>query len=124
MREVFRKIKAFYIQKKKLAVGVTVAILGVLTAVGVYAMIPEVKAAQGDTQSDPIVLTSGGKHSVEGGKKIRVCKKCGATLDKAFVKKSKAKQVEETEAPKKRTRKRSAKKADEETTTTADETKE
>ena len=51
-------------------------------------------------------------HSVEGGKKIRVCKKCGATLDKAFVKKSK------------RTRKRSAKKADEETTTTADETKE
>ena len=38
MREVFRKIKAFYIQKKKLAVGVTVAILGVLTAVGVYAM--------------------------------------------------------------------------------------
>ena len=63
-------------------------------------------------------------HSVEGGKKIRVCKKCGATLDKAFVKKSKAKQVEETEAPKKRTRKRSAKKADEETTTTADETKE
>ena len=63
-------------------------------------------------------------HSVEGEKKIRVCKKCGATLDKAFVKKSKAKQVEETEAPKKRTRKRSAKKADEETTTTADETKE
>ncbi|MCI8718942.1 MAG: InlB B-repeat-containing protein [Lachnospiraceae bacterium] len=72
MREVFRKIKAFYIQKKKLAVGVTVAILGVLTAVGVYAMIPEVKAAQGDTQSDPIVLTSGGKHSVEGGKWYKI----------------------------------------------------
>ena len=50
MREVFRKIKAFYIQKKKLAVGVTVAVLGILTAVGVYAMIPEIKAAQGYTE--------------------------------------------------------------------------
>ena len=72
MREVFRKIKAFYIQKKKLAVGVTVAVLGILTAVGVYAMIPEIKAAQGDTQSDPIILTSGGKHSVEGGKWYKI----------------------------------------------------
>lgn len=46
------------------------------------------------------------------GKKVRVCKKdgCGAVLDKAYVKKSKAKVEEEkTEAPKKRTRKRSAK---------------
>lgn len=60
-------------------------------------------------------------HSVVDGKKIRVCKKCGASLDKAFVKKSKAKPVEETEAPKKRTRKRSTKKAEE---ATADETKE
>ena len=82
-----------------------------------------------DVSNVEVVCDKGGKatrvgHSVEGGKKIRVCKKCGATLDKAFVKKSKAKQVEETEAPKKRTRKRSAKKADEETTTTADETKE
>ncbi|MDE7297058.1 MAG: 50S ribosomal protein L24 [Clostridia bacterium] len=58
----------------------------------------------------------------ENGKKARVCKKCGAVLDKAFVKKSKAKQVEETEAPKKRERKRS-KKA-EEATTSAEETKE
>ena len=49
-------------------------------------------------------------HSTVDGKKVRVCKKCGASLDKAFVKKSKAK-AEETkeEAPKKRTRKRSAK---------------
>ena len=85
--------------------------------------------AQIDVSNVEVVCDKCGKatrvgHSVEGGKKIRVCKKCGATLDKAFVKKSKAKQVEETEAPKKRTRKRSAKKADEETTTTADETKE
>ena len=58
----------------------------------------------------------------ENGKKARVCKKCGAVLDKAFVKKSKAKQVEETAAPKKRERKRS-KKA-EETETPAEETKE
>ena len=48
-------------------------------------------------------------HSVADGKKIRVCKKCGACLDKAFVKKQKAKAAEEVEAPKKRTRKRSQK---------------
>lgn len=48
-------------------------------------------------------------HAEVNGKNVRVCKKCGATLDKAFVKKSKAKTAEtETEAPKKRTRKRSA----------------
>lgn len=58
----------------------------------------------------------------DNGKRARVCKKCGAVLDKAFVKKSKAKQVEETAAPKKRERKRS-KKA-EEATTPAEETKE
>lgn len=53
-------------------------------------------------------------HTVIDGKKVRVCKKCGAVLDKAFVKKSKAKAAEEkTEAPKKRTRKRSAKAAEE-----------
>jgi len=51
-------------------------------------------------------------HSVADGKKIRVCKKCGASLDKAYTKKSKTKPVEETEAPKKRTRKRSQKAAD------------
>ena len=51
-------------------------------------------------------------HIVVDGKKARVCKKCGAVLDKAFVKKVKAaaKAAEaESEAPKKRTRKRSAK---------------
>ena len=51
-------------------------------------------------------------HSEVDGKKVRVCKKCGAVLDKAYSKKSKAKAVEETEAPKKRTRKRSQKAAD------------
>ena len=51
-------------------------------------------------------------HSFADGKKVRVCKKCGATLDKAYTKKSKQKPVEEAEAPKKRTRKRSQKAAD------------
>ena len=55
-------------------------------------------------------------HSEKDGKNIRVCKKCGASLDKAFVKKSKksAEDVKE-EAPNKRTRKRSAKSAEAET---------
>ncbi len=49
-------------------------------------------------------------HAEVDGKKVRVCKKCGAVLDKAFVKKSKAKAEEvQAEAPKKRTRKRSTK---------------
>lgn len=48
------------------------------------------------------------KHAIVDGKKVRVCK-CGATLDKAFVKKSKATAAAESEAPKKRTRKRAAK---------------
>ena len=48
------------------------------------------------------------KHTIVDGKKVRVCK-CGATLDKAFVKKSKATAAAESEAPKKRTRKRAAK---------------
>lgn len=51
------------------------------------------------------------KHSIVDGKNVRVCK-CGATLDKAFVKKSKA-AVAESEAPKKRTRKRAAKATEE-----------
>ena len=63
-------------------------------------------------------------HSVIDGKKVRICKKCGASLDKAFVKKSKVKEVEETEAPKKRTRKRSQKAEAEVTETPAEETKE
>ena len=48
-------------------------------------------------------------HSMVDGKKVRVCKKCGASLDKAYSKKSKAKPAEEQEMPKKRTRKRSQK---------------
>ena len=48
-------------------------------------------------------------HSMVDGKKVRVCKKCGASLDKAYSKKSKTKPAEETEMPKKRTRKRSQK---------------
>ena len=46
------------------------------------------------------------KHAVVDGKKVRVCG-CGAVLDKAYAKKTKATATEE--APKKRTRKRAAK---------------
>ena len=46
-------------------------------------------------------------HTVIDGKKVRVCKKCGASLDKAFVKKVKKADEAPAEAPKKRTRKRS-----------------
>ena len=49
-------------------------------------------------------------HAVVDGKKVRVCKKCGASLDKANVKKVKQAAAEQEEAPKKRTRKRTAKK--------------
>ena len=49
-------------------------------------------------------------HAVVDGKKVRVCKKCGASLDKAYVKKVKQAAAEQEEAPKKRTRKRTAKK--------------
>ena len=48
-------------------------------------------------------------HSIIDGKKVRICKKCGAVLDKAYTKKSKGKPGDETEMPKKRTRKRSQK---------------
>jgi large subunit ribosomal protein L24 len=55
------------------------------------------------------------KYSVVDGKKVRVCPKCGAVLDKAYA--GKGKKAEATkEAPKKRTRKRAAKKEGEETT--------
>lgn len=47
------------------------------------------------------------KYSVEGGKKHRVCPKCGASLDKAFS--GKAAKSEKKEEPKKRVRKRAAK---------------
>ena len=50
-------------------------------------------------------------HTFVEGKKVRVCKKCGAVLDKAYVKKAKKAAAEEAkaEAPKKRTRKRTQK---------------
>ena len=50
-------------------------------------------------------------HAFVEGKKVRVCKKCGAVLDKAYAKKAKkaAPAEEKEEAPKKRTRKRSKK---------------
>ncbi len=52
------------------------------------------------------------KYNIEAGKKTRVCPKCGAVLDKAYAGKKGAK-AEKAEAPKKRTRKRAAKKAEE-----------
>lgn len=59
------------------------------------------------------------KHSVVDGKKVRVCAKCGAVLDKAYAGKAgKTQQVKE--APKKRVRKRAAKK---EETAAAEENK-
>ncbi len=45
------------------------------------------------------------KHSVVDGKKVRICGKCEAVLDKAYTKKV-AKVEAQAEAPKKRTRKR------------------
>ena len=47
------------------------------------------------------------KSGVENGKRVRVCSKCGAVLDKAYAGK-KGKEVKKEE-PKKRTRKRAAK---------------
>lgn len=49
------------------------------------------------------------KHTVVEGKKVRVCAKCGAVLDKAYVSKKAAAEAAK-EAPKKRTRKRASKK--------------
>jgi large subunit ribosomal protein L24 len=53
------------------------------------------------------------KYNIEGGKKVRVCPKCGAVLDKAFAGKGKKAEAVK-EAPKKRTRKRAAKQESEE----------
>ena len=47
------------------------------------------------------------KHLVENGKKVRVCPKCGAVLDKAYSKGGKA--AAKKEEPKKRVRKRAKK---------------
>jgi len=52
------------------------------------------------------------KHNEVDGKSVRVCAKCGAALDKAYVKAVKAAASEE-QAPKKRVRKRTAKAAEE-----------
>jgi large subunit ribosomal protein L24 len=60
------------------------------------------------------------KYSVVDGKKVRVCPKCGAVLDKAYAGKGKKAEEAAQEAPKKRTRKRAAKKEAEETTATED----
>jgi len=51
------------------------------------------------------------KHSVIEGKSVRICAKCGAALDKAYVKAVKA-AATETQAPAKRVRKRTAKAAE------------
>ncbi len=48
------------------------------------------------------------KHSVIEGKKVRVCGKCGAVLDKGYVSKAAAKAAKKEE-PKKRVRKRAKK---------------
>ncbi len=47
------------------------------------------------------------KYNIEGGKKHRVCPKCGAALDKAYAGRNAKAEVKE--APKKRTRKRATK---------------
>jgi large subunit ribosomal protein L24 len=60
------------------------------------------------------------KYSVVDGKKVRVCPKCGAVLDKAYAGKGKKAETVAEDAPKKRTRKRAAKKEAEETTATED----
>lgn len=61
MREVFKKIKNYYIQKKRIAVAATVAVLGMAAAVGVYAMIPDINADTPETLRP-------GKSMVEQGK--------------------------------------------------------
>ena len=48
------------------------------------------------------------KHSIVEGKKVRVCGKCGAVLDKGYVSKAAAKAAKKEE-PKKRVRKRAKK---------------
>lgn len=48
------------------------------------------------------------KYNVEGEKKVRVCPKCAAVLDKAYAGKA-AKSAKKEEAPKKRVRKRAKK---------------
>lgn len=61
------------------------------------------------------------KHSVIDGKKVRVCPKCGAVLDKGYAGKAAGKAAKK-EAPAKRVRKR-AKKEETAETATAEENK-
>ena len=64
------------------------------------------------------------KHAIVDGKKIRVCAKCGASLDVAYKKTAKKAAAEtKAEAPKKRTRKRTAKAETAETPVTTEEGK-
>ena len=49
------------------------------------------------------------KHGIVNGKKVRVCPKCGAVLDKAYSGKAIKGNVNQEEAPKKRVRKRAKK---------------
>lgn len=49
------------------------------------------------------------KYSIADGKKVRVCPKCGATLDKAYAGGKAAKAAAKKEAPVKRVRKRAKK---------------
>lgn len=55
-------------------------------------------------------------HKITDGKKVRVCPKCGAVLDKAYTGKAAAKAEKTKEAPKKRTRKRAKKETEAENT--------
>lgn len=65
------------------------------------------------------------KHEVVDGKKVRVCVKCGASLDKAYTKATKkVEEAPKAEAPKKRTRKRTAKAEAAEATPATEEVKE
>lgn len=72
MREIFKRIKDFYLQKRKLAVGVSVAVLGLLAAVGAYAMIPDVEAAGTSMDSAILLSPSANPISVTPGNYYRI----------------------------------------------------
>lgn len=61
------------------------------------------------------------RHDKVDGKSVRVCVKCGATLDKAYTKAAKAEAPVEEQAPKKRVRKRTQKAAEETPVTESEE---
>lgn len=73
------------------------------------------KSAPIDASNVQVICPACGKatrvaHSEVDGKKVRTCKKCNASLDKAFVKKT-AKKAEKPATEKKTTKKSTAKKA-------------